>query len=416
MDRLEALAGQINHIAHPGVLRRLLQVAMRRSHLERVLPNTVRAFWVNRAIPAAVYAPDARQIRIKPKIGRSRVLTLVSHELTATGAPKLALEVAKTCLGDGWTVIVVSPEDGPYRELFVQAGATVIVSRLTWGRASPVFDLARCSDIVLCNTIVAALLVRHRLPAPLVWYIHETEYVAAFDRPGIDLRAAFQSARQIWAASPMVARSLAAFTDRAEVVGGTVDPVTARPRAPSTKAHFLVLGGIEPRKGQLGLAEAAATLTLDEQMSIALTIHGRETDPAYAANVRKASEPLPFWHNGGALSPSAALEALAEADGVIIPSLDEPLSLVALEAMSAGKIVICTRACGIADFLHDGIDAFVGLDASPDSLALTIRRALKDRARWDLIGDRARLLFHDQFSSESFSKRLLGRLNSIEAR
>lgn len=375
---------------------------MIRSALGGLLPGGLRAFWINRTIPAGVYMPRDRASG--PAAGR--VLILVSHELTATGAPKLALEVAKACLAEGWTVVVVSPEDGPYRDLFVQGGATVIVSPLTWGRASPVFDLARHCDVVLCNTIVAALLVRHGLPAPLIWYVHETEYVAMFDRPDIDLAAAFRSARQIWAASPMVARSLATFTDRAEVIGATVQPVAPRSRPIGDTVRLLVMGGIEPRKGQLGLAHAAAALTEQQRAGISLTIHGRETDPAYAAQVRQAAASLPFWHDGGPLPPAAALNVLAEADGVIIPSLDEPLSLVALEAMSAGRVVICTRSCGISDFLDDGINAFVGPDASPNSLAMTLSRALEMRARWAVIGENARRLYEEKFSPKSFYARV----------
>ncbi|MHA0336988.1 glycosyltransferase family 4 protein [Sphingomonas aquatilis] len=368
----------------------------------------MRAFWTNRTIPAVVQRPQNRMLG--PHQGR--ILTLVSHELTATGAPKLALEVAKACLAEGWAVVVVSPEDGLYRDLFVQAGAIVIVSPLTWGRASPVFDLARYSDVVLCNTIVAALLVRHGLPAPLVWYVHETEYIATFDRPDIGLAAAFRSARQIWAASPMVARSLAAFTDRAEVMGATVQPVAPRSHPMGDTARLLVMGGIEPRKGQLGLAHAAATLTEQQRAGISLTIHGRETDPAYAAQVRQAAASLPFWHDGGPLPPTVALDVLAAADGVIIPSLDEPLSLVALEAMSAGKVVICTQCCGIADFLEDGINAFISPDASPDGLAMTLTRALQVRKRWLAIGENARRCYEKEFSPKSFATRVLDRINA----
>lgn len=381
---------------------------MIRSGLGRLLPGGFRAFWVNRTIPARVHMPHDRASG--PAAGR--VLILVSHELTATGAPKLALEVAKACLAEGWTVVVVSPEDGPYRNLFVQAGATVIVSPLTWGRASPVFDLARHCDVVLCNTIVAALLVRHGLPAPLIWYVHETEYVATFDRPDIDLAATFRSAQQIWAASPMVARSLAAFTDRAEVMGATVQPVAPRSRPMGDTARLLVMGGIEPRKGQLGLAHAAATLTEQQRAGLSLTIHGRETDPAYAAQVRQAAVSLPFWHDGGPLPPTAALDVLAAADGVIIPSLDEPLSLVALEAMSAGKVVICTRSCGIADFLDDGINGFIGLDASPDSLAMTLTRALQAREQWNAIGLSARRRYEEEFSPHAFAARVCSRIEA----
>jgi glycosyltransferase involved in cell wall biosynthesis len=143
-----------------------------------------------------------------------------------------------------------------------------------------------------------------------------------------------------------------------------------------------------------------------------LTIHGRETDPGYAAEVRQASASLPFWYDGGALSPTAALDTLAEADGVIIPSLDEPLSLVALEAMSAGKVVICTRACGIADFLTDGFDSFVGPDASPDSLALTLTRALQARERWIEIGANAGRRYEEKFSPRSFATRVSNRIQA----
>lgn len=389
---------------------------MKRSRLGRFLPATLRVIWNNRLVPAAVHAPagaPAGTGQAQDQRGRGRVLTLVSHELTPTGAPKLALQVARACIAGGWTVVVVSPEDGPYRDLFVRAGATVVVSPLTWGRSSPAQDLARCSDAVLCNTIVAALLVRHGVPAPLVWYVHETEYIATFDRPDLDLGVALGSARQLWAASPMVARHLAPFADHVEVMGGTVEPVAARPAAHDGPARLLVMGGVESRKGQLGLARAGALLSPAHRAALRITLHGRETDPAYAETVRLEAASLPFWRQGAALSPDAALEALAGADGVIIPSLDEPLSLVALEAMSAGKVVICTRACGIADFLTDGRDAFIGPDASAPSLAATLARALDARDRWPAMGEEARRRFNDRFSPQAFAARVRDRLDAL---
>ncbi|MGZ4026817.1 MAG: glycosyltransferase [Flavisolibacter sp.] len=73
---------------------------------------------------------------------------------------------------------------------------------------------------------------------------------------------------------------------------------------------------------------------------------------------------------------------------LILPSRQEGLPLVILEAMALGRTVISTRAGGNSEILQDGITGFIG-EANERSLEETLERAWERREEWPSIGLRA---------------------------
>ncbi len=85
-------------------------------------------------------------------------------------------------------------------------------------------------------------------------------------------------------------------------------------------------------------------------------------------------------------------------DLLVLPARDhDPFGLVAAEAMSVGVPVIVTDQCGIASYLHDGIDALVVEAGSPDKLAQAIKQ-LADPRRRERMGAAGHRTAHEQFS------------------
>jgi len=89
-----------------------------------------------------------------------------------------------------------------------------------------------------------------------------------------------------------------------------------------------------------------------------------------------------------------------------VPSADEPLSLVAVDAMAAGRVVLCSRACGIADYLDDGVSGFVGADGSPDALLELLTRALANSDCWPAIGEAGRAVWAAEFAPDVYAARV----------
>ena len=81
-------------------------------------------------------------------------IIIFSHDLTESGAPRAAFDVARTLLRKaGHFVVVASPSDGPYRERLRNVGVDVIVDEVLLRQDHNVSDLARKFDKVICNTI-----------------------------------------------------------------------------------------------------------------------------------------------------------------------------------------------------------------------------------------------------------------------
>lgn len=91
------------------------------------------------------------------------------------------------------------------------------------------------------------------------------------------------------------------------------------------------------------------------------------------------------------------------ADVFAIPSRQEGLAIVGLEAMACGTPVVSTRCGGPEDYIKDGVNGFtVSLDDS-DSFADRLLCLLRDAEKRDLLSDAARALVESQYSESVIS-------------
>ena len=82
----------------------------------------------------------------------------------------------------------------------------------------------------------------------------------------------------------------------------------------------------------------------------------------------------------GATAPEETAAVMSSASLYVLPSIDEPYSMTALEAMAVGLPVIVTDTNGLAQTVRDA-DAGEVTDASLDSLCAAIERQLADPER-----------------------------------
>ena len=80
---------------------------------------------------------------------------------------------------------------------------------------------------------------------------------------------------------------------------------------------------------------------------------------------------------------------MAQASLYVLPSVDEPYNMTALEAMSVGLPVIVTRTCGLADAVRTA-DAGDVVEENLDSLCEAMERQLAEPARGHAQGARGR--------------------------
>jgi glycosyltransferase involved in cell wall biosynthesis len=96
-------------------------------------------------------------------------------------------------------------------------------------------------------------------------------------------------------------------------------------------------------------------------------------------------------------------------DAVIMPSISEPLGLVALEAMAMKKLLVASSADGLGEIVGSNT-AIVVIPGSADSLADGVSRALTlitdEPSQYKSISDAGRRHVEDHFSPAAFGKKI----------
>jgi len=86
------------------------------------------------------------------------------------------------------------------------------------------------------------------------------------------------------------------------------------------------------------------------------------------------------------------------ADLFVHPTLYEGSSLVTLEAMAHRRAAVVTRAGGLPDKVHDGVNGWIVEPGDPSALAAAISGALADPQRLARMGEAGRRIVEEQFS------------------
>jgi glycosyltransferase involved in cell wall biosynthesis len=181
--------------------------------------------------------------------------------------------------------------------------------------------------------------------------------------------------------------------DRLHVVYNGVAEIPFRERRFSGRLRIGMIGRVEPEKGQLTFVDAARAL-LEAGADCEFVMCGDPGPSAtrYAARVRAAAEGLPVEHVPWQTGIAGLLDTL---DMVVLPSSNEGLPRVVLEAFSAGVPVISFPTGGIPEIVEDGVSGYLVHERSARGLATRLleifgeRRsglaaiAATARARWE---------------------------------
>jgi len=304
-----------------------------------------------------------------------RVL-LVTHEASRSGAPRVALLVARSLVEQGHSVEIVSRAPGPLVPEFAAAAATSIeflhrVRRKLW-RTWGIRDLAyvvdtllaavtlirRRPDLVYVNSTAAAIYLRPArwLGRRVVLHVHESGALAA---GFLDAARAPRRLKGITlvACSPSVHTELLTLTDQeaqniAMLPSVPDDSTVLRRSAESPDRRYspneLVVGccgTVEHRKGA--------------DLWVAIAREVRKTLPNHPVRfvwVGEISQPVWLDDTAGVefVGPSANPYAhMRRFDIATLPSRDDPFPLVVLEAMLVGTPVVAFAVGGVARQIGD---------------------------------------------------------------
>lgn len=356
----------------------------------------------------------------KHLLRNGRDVLLVTHDLTNSGAPKIILDLASLLAKIGDYVCVLSPTDGPMRKRLTDIGIDVVVDELALTRHASVFDFAKNFDLAIANTVVTYPFVKQLGSVlPVYWYIHESELVDHFVNVHSDFLEAFPEAASIWVGSSKSGRHVSRHgIDDFEIVPYGVDDAmldaSVKSQMARTSDSIVVglFGSFEPRKGQDLAVLGLLSLSEMERTKFELRLFGRVLDQVFETAVKALAGDEPCIIFKGELTSEEYLEEVSDVDIIIVPSRDDTLPLVSLDALAASKILIVSRTTGTSEWLEHNRSALILEHNSPDEIGKVLRCLEADRSQWSSIGSVGREVFEQSFSWDSFVLRVSKLLES----
>ncbi len=204
------------------------------------------------------------------------------------------------------------------------------------------------------------------------------------------------------AARRFVVEDLRVPAARVEILNnGVPEPALPRDRAAAgSPRRVLFVGNLSERKGVSDLLQALAHPAL-RTADLEVTLAGGGDVAGYEAKARKLGIGH-FVHFPGWVDQEQVAQLMARADVLVLPSYDEGLPLVILEALANGVAVVCAPVGEIASVLGDGVDACFVTPGDVDGIAIALHRVLHEPGLMETLGRNGRALYEKQFSLSHF--------------
>lgn len=269
-----------------------------------------------------------------------------------------------------------------------------------------------CNELAYATTLAAA---RHGR-APWLFARGNDIDLEPFGPAAFQVHHALARAQRVFCVTRELVEKVRAFCPKAKPhwLPNGVDPkrfpLRMRP-PPSDVVRVGLFGDIKQKKG-LGLLLEALDFRRFELRIVghlredsARLLHGFLT---LHPELRACIEVMPY-----VADESRLLDHYADVDLVCLPSLHEGMSNAMLEAMSCGKVCVCSAVGGAPDVIADGVNGFLFEAGSAEALAATLdRAAARLRQDWETMGRTARATVAGAFSAKKERRRYLRALTT----
>lgn len=256
----------------------------------------------------------------------------------------------------------------------------------------------------------AMVLACRALGVPVVLHLHAAQLHHFYRGLPVPLRAltrwVFSLATGVvvlgTASKRFVVEELGVAPSRVEIlINGVPEPSVPRRALPGPVLKLLFVGNLSERKGVSDLLQAMALPEVAE-LPLTLTLSGGGDVAGYEAKARAlglSAERVRFtgWSDQGAVA-----QHMAESDMLVLPSYDEGLPLVILEALANGVAVVCTPVGEIPSVLHNEETALLVPPGDVPALGAALRALALDAALRERLEGNGRTLYAQHFSIDRF--------------
>jgi glycosyltransferase involved in cell wall biosynthesis len=166
---------------------------------------------------------------------------------------------------------------------------------------------------------------------------------------------------------------------------------------------FLFVGSIVPRKGLDFLLQAAALLEDKRTLDYTILVVGDgEEKPQLEAYCQKNNlTQKVYW--AGQVEYDRLGAYFQAADIFIFPTLEDVWAVVVLEAMMAGKAILCSQFAGAVEMIQPGENGYVINPNDVKDLSEKMQKFIEDRELATIMGQKSQAIMN-QYSPEGCAK------------
>ena len=255
----------------------------------------------------------------------------------------------------------------------------------------------------------AVIVFCRAIGVPVVLHLHAAQLPQSYGKLPAVLQAAtrwvFSLASTVIVlgetARRFVADELRVPAGRIELVfNGVPQPRELADPTPDTTRRILFLGNLSERKGVSDLLAALALPGFDLS-NIAVTLAGGGDVAGYAAKAQALGLAQVVSFTGWCEQAQVA-RLMAQADVLVLPSYDEGLPLVILEALASRVAVVCTPVGEIGSVLTHDVHACLVQPGDIAALAAGLQRVLREPGLAGRLAHNGLALYQQQFSISRF--------------
>lgn len=342
--------------------------------------------------------------------------------MSLTGAPIVLFQAVQILQQAKFDIFVISPEDGPLRQQYLDNGNPVIIDP-SLNESDSWLNLAADFDLTIINTVVPykSIELIGKTNIPVLWWLHDSRsgyqewlrYVLPKD---------VNKNIHIYAVSPYAKKVILDYRPNYKVEillyglndFSTEECMDINFNLPNEKIIFVNIGQFINRKGQDVLAQAIELLDPTILQKSYFLFVGSVIDNQLYQTVQHLLNKYP--ENIGYIK-SIAHEHMKclynQIDVVICSSRDDPLPTFITEAMISSKICLCSENTGFGELIENGVNGFLYKNNDAQALSNAISYIVNNINTMESIRKAGRRLYETMLSESIFKKNLLKAVERI---
>lgn len=360
---------------------------------------------------------ENRKIENVIDIAHEKDVLLLNTNL-ALGGPALALfSVALTLKSIGRKVTYGAMTDGPLKSLLMENNIPVIVDSNLLIETMDDNEWVKNYSLIICNTIDYHVFLSNRdTNIPVIWWLHDSMFY--YDTVNIEAINRISSKNlSVFAVGRIAKNSINYFRPDLEtnnLLYGVIpykDFCYQEKERPNNIINFVVIGLIEPRKGQDILINAIEKLEDSIRSKCRFSLVGKDSS-LYACELKKRCAGIKEVEFLGIVDRKGINDILENADMLICPSRQDCMPTVCAEAMMHQVPCLVSDSIGTSSYISEE-NGIIFENENCEMLAEKISWVVNNPERIVDMGKNARKVYEEFFSIEVLNNNVKKIMNNM---